>query len=131
MIKIIFNSIEECIAYIEKSISKCMRDISDEIKHIMDDVTREQVRGWSGQIFSSVVSDNGSNFASAEFQDTGRWYSLLNPNMEVGNPIKFLEAGTTWNRSPSNIMDVALSRCEEEIPQLFLQLMQNMGIPIQ
>lgn len=124
-----FNSIEECINYIEKCISKCMRDISIEIKQIMDDATRQQVRGWSGQIFSSVVSDNGSDFASAEFQDTGKWYSLITGE-SVGNPIKFLEAGTTWNRSPSNIMDVALERCENEIPRLFLQLMQDMGIPI-
>ena len=124
-----FNSIEECINYIEKCISKCMRDISIEIKQIMDDTTRQQVRGWSGQIFSSVVSDSGSDFASAEFQDTGKWYSLITGE-SVRNPIKFLEAGTTWNRSPSNIMDVALERCENEIPRLFLQLMQDMGIPI-
>lgn len=124
-----FNSIEECINYIEKCISKCMRDISIEIKQIMDDTTRQQVRGWSGQIFSSVVSDSGSDFASAEFQDTGKWYSLITGE-SVGNPIKFLEAGTTWNRSPSNIMDVALGRVENEIPRLFLQLMQGMGIPI-
>lgn len=124
-----FNSIEECINYIEKCISKCMRDISIEIKQIMDDTTRQQVRGWSGQIFSSVVSDSGSDFASAEFQDTGKWYSLITGE-SVGNPIKFLEAGTTWNRSPSNIMDVVLERCENEIPRLFLQLMQDMGIPI-
>lgn len=124
-----FNSIEECINYIEKCISKCMRDISIEIKQIMDDTTRQQVRGWSGQIFSSVVSDSGSDFASAEFQDTGKWYSLITGE-SVGNPIKFLETGTTWNRSPSNIMDVALERCENEIPRLFLQLMQDMGIPI-
>lgn len=124
-----FNSIEECINYIEKCISKCMRDISIEIKQIMDDTTRQQVRGWSGQIFSSVVSDSGSDFALAEFQDTGKWYSLITGE-SVGNPIKFLEAGTTWNRSPSNIMDVALERCENEIPRLFLQLMQDMGIPI-
>ena len=124
-----FNSIEECINYIEKCISKCMRDISIEIKQIMDNTTRQQVRGWSGQIFSSVVSDSGSDFASAEFQDTGKWYSLITGE-SVGNPIKFLEAGTTWNRSPSNIMDVALECCENEIPRLFLQLMQDMGIPI-
>lgn len=124
-----FNSIEECINYIEKCISKCMRDISIEIKQIMDDTTRQQVRGWSGQIFSSVVSDSGSDFASAEFQDTGKWYSLITGE-SVGNPIKFLEAGTTWNRDKTNIMDVALERCENEIPRLFLQLMQDMGIPI-
>lgn len=124
-----FNSIEECVAHIEKCINKCMRDISFEIKHIMDDVTREQIRGWSGDIFSSVVANSDDMSASAGFENTGRWYSLITGE-SVGNPIKFLEAGTTWNRSPSNIMDVALGRAENEIPRLFLQLMQSMGVPI-
>ena len=124
-----FNSIEECVAHIEKCINKCMRDISFEIKHIMDDVTREQIRGWSGDIFSSVVANSDDMSASAGFEDTGRWYSLITGE-SVGNPISFNEAGTVWGKDETNIMDVALGRVENEIPQLFLQLMQDMGIPI-
>ena len=51
----VFGSIEECIAYIENAIQDCMQPLSDDIKRIMDEVTLGQVRGWSGQIFSSVV----------------------------------------------------------------------------
>lgn len=86
-----FSSIEECVAYIENSIQKCMKDISNEIKHIIDDVTREQVRGWSNDIFSSVIANSGGMGASAGFEDTGNWYSLIT-KQSVGNPIKFLEA---------------------------------------
>lgn len=85
-----FSSIEECIAYIEESISACMREISFEIKKIMDDITRQQVRGWSGDIFSSVIANNDSSSASAGFENNGGWYSLITGN-PVGNPIKFLE----------------------------------------
>lgn len=125
-----FNSIEDCIEYIESCIEASMIRLSLEIKEIMDEVTRQQVRGWSNQIFSSVVADSDGMSAFASFEDRGKWYSLISGD-EVGNPIKFLEAGTTWNRSASNIMDVALGRAEDEIPQIFLQLMRKFGIPIQ
>lgn len=125
-----FSSIEECISYIEGCIEKCMVKLSLEIKQIMDEVTRQQVRGWSNQIFSSVVADSEGMSASAGFEETGKWYSLITSN-PVGNPIKFLEAGTTWNRGASNIMDVALGRAENEIPEKFVRLMRSYGIPIQ
>ena len=125
----VFSSVEECIAYIENAITSCMPRLSREIKIIMDDVTRSQVRGWSGQIFSSVQSNSGGMEAFAEFTDNGNWYSLITKE-SVGNPIKFLEAGTTWNRGASTIMSTATARAESEIPQKFLLLMRAMGIPI-
>ena len=125
-----FSSIEECISYIEGCIEKCMVRLSLEIKQIMDETTRQQVRGWSNQIFSSVIADSEGMSASAGFEETGKWYSLITGD-SVGNPIKFLEAGTTWNRGASNIMDVALGRVESEVPEKFVQLMRSYGIPIQ
>ena len=125
----VFSSVEECIAYIENAIEECMSPLSEEIKRVMDEVTYAQVRGWSGDIFNSVQPNCGGNFAEASFEDNGGWTSLITGE-SVGNPIKFLEAGTTWNRGASNIMDVALGRCESEIPQRFLALMRSFGIPI-
>ena len=125
----VFGSVGECIAYIEAAIQDCMRPLSNEIKHIMDDTTRSQVRGWSGQIFSSVIAKSGGMSAEAGFEDTGGWYSLIT-GASVGNPIKFLEAGTTWNRGATSIMDSAFGRCQAEVPQKFLVLMRAKGIPI-
>ncbi len=125
-----FNSVEECISYIENAIQDCMQPLSDEIKRIMDEVTHNQVIGWSGQIFKSVVSESDEMSASASFEDTGYWTSLVT-NDSVGNPIKFLEAGTTWNRGATSIMDVAFGRCETEIPRKFCSLMKSKGIPIE
>ena len=107
-----------------------MITISFEIKNIMDETTRNQVRGWSNQIFSSVVADSEDMTAFATFEDRGNWYSLVTGE-SVGNPIKFLEAGSTWNRGATNIMDVALGRAENEIPQLLVHLLRRFGIPIQ
>ena len=125
----VFGSVGECIAYIEAAIQDCMPPLSIEIKRIMDEVTLGQVRGWSGQIFSSVIPSSGGMSAEASFEDTGGWYSLIT-GQSVGNPIKFLEAGTTWNRGVTSIMSTALGRCEGEIPQKFCALMRAHGIPI-
>ena len=125
----VFGSVGECIAYIESAIQDCMPPLSIEIKRIMDEVTLGQVRGWSGQIFSSVIPSSGAMSAEASFEDTGGWYSLIT-GQSVGNPIKFLEAGTTWNRGATSIMSTALGRCEGEIPQKFCALMRAHGIPI-
>ena len=125
----VFGSVGECIAYIEAAIQDCMHPLSIEIKRIMDEVTLGQVRGWSGQIFSSVMPSSGGMSAEASFEDTGGWYSLIT-GQSVGNPIKFLEAGTTWNRGATSIMSTALGRCEGEIPQKFCALMRAHGIPI-
>ena len=125
----VFSSVGECIAYIESAIQDCMPPLSIEIKRIMDEVTLGQVRGWSGQIFSSVIPSSGGMRAEASFEDTGGWYSLIT-GQSVGNPIKFLEAGTTWNRGATSIMSTALGRCEGEIPQKFCALMRAHGIPI-
>ena len=125
----VFGSVGECIAYIEAAIQDCMPPLSIEIKRVMDEVTLGQVRGWSGQIFSSVIPSSGGMSAEASFEDTGGWYSLIT-GQSVGNPIKFLEAGTTWNRGATSIMATALGRCEGEIPQKFCALMRAHGIPI-
>ena len=125
----VFSSVGECIAYIEAAIQDCMPPLSIEIKRVMDEVTLGQVRGWSGQIFSSVIPSSGGMSAEASFEDTGGWYSLIT-GQSVGNPIKFLEAGTTWNRGATSIMSTALGRCEGEIPQKFCALMRAHGIPI-
>ena len=125
----VFGSVGECIAYIEAAIQDCMPPLSIEIKRIMDEVTLGQVRGWSGQIFSSVIPSSGGMSAEASFEDTGGWYSLIT-GQSVGNPIKFLEAGTTWNRGSTSIMSTALGRAESEIPQKFVALMRARGIPI-
>lgn len=126
----VFNDINDCIEYIESCIEASMITISFEIKNIMDEVTREQIRGFSSQIFSSVVADSEDMTAFASFQNTGNWYSLVTGN-PVGNPISFNEAGTVWGKNATNIMDVALGRAENEIPQLFVQLLRRFGIPIQ
>lgn len=125
----VFNSVDECISYIENTINECMPKLSIEIKRIIDDVTRSQVRGWSGQIFSSVEIENENFSASAYFSNNGNWFSLVTGS-KVNNPIVFLEAGTTWGRGATNIIDVALEICEKEIPQEFLRLMKSKGIPM-
>lgn len=125
-----FSNLDDAMAYIRKSISDTMPEIAEEIKIIMDDVTRDQVTGWSGDIFNSVEKTATSNSAMASFGDKGNWTSLVTGE-SVGNPIKFLEAGSTWNRGASDIMDTSFELSQEVIPQKLRDYLISLGIPIE
>lgn len=125
-----FSSFNDAMNYIRESISSTMPEIAEEIKIIMDNTTIDQVTGWTDQIFDSVEKEANSNSAMASFKDTGHWESAITGE-EVGNPIKFLEAGTTWNRGASDIMDTSFELSQEVIPQKLKDYLIALGIPIE
>ena len=125
----VFSDLESALAYIRMVVNQAMYEMADEIKLIMDEVTQEQVEGWTYQIFDSVISQAAGLEAMAEFVDNGSWVSLITGE-EVGNPIKFLEAGTTWNRGASNIMDTSFGRAQTEIPDKLKAYLRARGIPV-
>lgn len=125
-----FGSLQDAMAYIESSITNTMPEIAEEIKIIMDNVTIDQVEGWSGDIFNSVEKTATSNSAMASFGDKGNWTSLIT-DQPVGNPIKFLEAGTTWGRGASDIMDKSFELSQEIIPEKLKNYLIALGIPIE
>ena len=125
----VFSDLESALAYIRMVVNQAMYEMADEIKLIMDEVTQEQVEGWTYQIFDSVISQAAGLEAMAEFVDNGSWVSLITGE-EVGNPIKFLEAGTTWNRGASNIMDTSFDRAQSEIPDKLKAYLRARGIPV-
>ncbi len=125
----VFGDLESALAYIRSVVNQAMYEMADEIKLIMDEVTQEQVEGWTFQIFDSVISQAGGLEAMAEFVDNGSWVSLITGE-EVGNPIKFLEAGTTWNRGATNIMDTSFDRAQAEIPDKLKEYLRARGIPV-
>lgn len=125
----VFGDLESALAYIRMVVNQAMYEMADEIKLIMDEVTQEQVEGWTYQIFDSVISQAAGLEAMAEFVDNGHWESLITGEL-VGNPIKFLEAGTTWNRGASNIMDTSFDRAQSEIPDKLKEYLRARGIPV-
>lgn len=125
----VFGDLESALAYIRMVVNQAMYEMADEIKLIMDEVTQEQVEGWTFQIFDSVISQAAGLEAMAEFVDNGSWVSLITGE-EVGNPIKFLEAGTTWNRGATDIMDTSFGRAQAEIPDKLKAYLRARGIPV-
>lgn len=125
----VFSSIEELTAYVESRQSRAMKDVSEDLKRIVDESVSGNVDGWTGQIFDSVISGSSNDSAEAEFIDNGRWYSEVTGN-EVGNPIKFLEAGTTWNKDKTNIMKDSFNKAESEIPDNYKKYMNGLGVPL-
>ena len=125
----VFGDLESALAYIRMVVNQAMYEMADEIKLIMDEVTQEQVEGWTYQIFDSVISQAAGLEAMAEFVDNGSWVSLITGE-EVGNPIKFLEAGTTWNKGATSIMDTSFGRAQAEIPDKLKAYLRARGIPV-
>lgn len=125
-----FNDIDSAIRYIEMILNSAMPEMGEEIKLIMDEVTQQQVGGWTYQIFDSIESEGFGHEASAEFKDNARWESWVD-GKSVGNPIKFLESGSTVGRDASNIMEESYGRCEIEIPEKLREYLMSKGLPIQ
>ena len=104
-----FNSLDDVVNYIKRS---CNPDIIDEIEReglkTMEDVTRDQVDGWSGDIFKSVGTNIKTNDSlELSWRDNGRWYSLAEKTK--GNHMYApwaLEHGKVWDfsagSSPNN-----------------------------
>lgn len=125
-----FNDLNSAMMYIEMIVNSAMPEMGEQIKLIMDEITQQQVGGWTNQIFDSVVSEGFGHEASAEFKDNARWESWVD-NSSVGNPIKFLESGSTVGREASDIMETSQQRCEIEIPEKLKEYLQSKGITIE
>lgn len=123
-----FQSLEEALNFIRMAIEQSMPECAVEIKKIMDEVMDSQIRGWSGQMFYSVVPHSEGMEASAGFEDNGYWESWN--GYSVGNPIKFTEAGTTIGREPSTIMETSEGRVENEVIEKLIQILRGYGIDI-
>ena len=104
-----FSSLEAVVSYIKNS---CNPEIIDEIEReglrTMENVTRNQVKGWNKAIFE-VVGTNIKTNDSLElaWQDRGGWYSLAPKTRD--NPMYApwaLEHGKVWDfsagSSPNN-----------------------------
>lgn len=129
MMRVIFNSLEEVVNFIKSSNRIAMEECSEEMKRILEKQMHDEITGFSGQMFDSVVSHSTNNIAEVGFEDTGDWTSLITGE-SVGNPIKFTEAGTTWGKDATNIMASATETCENEIPIEYKNIMNSLGIPV-
>lgn len=127
-----FGSLEELKAYVESCIAKSMSECAKEQKKIMEEVTREQVGGISGDMFNSPqITNVTKDSCETEFMDNGGWTSLVGKNK--GNhffAMYGLEGGYTWNRGATSLMDTSSHRIESQIPLVYLRIMLGLGIPI-
>lgn len=103
-----FNSLEDVIGYIKNS---CNPDIIDEVEReglkTMEDVTRNQVDGWSKDIFKSIGTNVKTNDSlELSWQDTGGWYSLSEKTKGKHMYAPWaLEHGKVWDFSAGSTPD--------------------------
>lgn len=99
-----FNSIEDVAKYIK---STCNPEIIDKIEEsgieTMENVTKEQVDGWNGDIFKCVGTNSKTNNSlELAWQDTGGWFSLAKETYGDHMYAPWaLENGKVWNLSGS------------------------------
>lgn len=132
-----FTSLESLFAYIEKSVAATMTEVGSEMMDIMKDETHKQVYSAykpkkyvrSYDLMRSIgVVEKTPISVTTEWQPNGDWFSVINGNRFYA--IRGLEAGTTWGRGGTNLMEETTKRIEDEIPNVFRQAMNGKGVPI-
>lgn len=147
----VFNSIDEAIAYVENAIPGVLNECSYDMEEIMRNEIMEQVYranspnvySRTGQLMDSPQMVNiNNNSVTMEFTDNGSWNSVFPPYQHMF-PLQLFEEGKVWDKgtntmiglykymSPTNIMDSSVNKCETEIPQKFKQYLISRGIPIE
>ena len=140
-----FNSLESLVSYIKSS---CNPDIIDEIEReglkTMEDVTRDQVDGWSEAIFE-VVGTNVKTNDSLElsWQDRGGWYSLASKTKD--NPMYApwaLEHGKVWDfsagsspnnpiyKKPTTLEETSTEIIEKDSKEITRKILKRKGFNI-
>ena len=140
-----FNSLDDVINYIKTS---CNPDIIDEIEReglkTMEDVTRDQVDGWSGDIFQSVGTNIKTNDSlELSWRDNGRWYSLAEKTK--GNHMYApwaLEHGKVWDfsagsspnnpiyKKPTTLEETSTEIIEKDSKEITKKILKRKGFKV-
>ena len=140
-----FNSLDDVISYIKTS---CNPDIIDEIEReglkTMEDVTRDQVDGWSGDIFKSVGTNVKTNDSlELSWRDNGRWYSLAEKTK--GNHMYApwaLEHGKVWDfsagsspnnpiyKKPTTLEETSTDIIEKDSEEITRKILRRKGFKV-
>ena len=140
-----FNSLEDVISYIKSS---CNPDIIDEIEReglkTMEDVTRDQVDGWSGDIFQSVGTNIKTNDSlELSWQDNGGWYSLAEKTkgnhmyapwaLEHGKVWDFSAGSTPQNpiyKKPTTLEETSTEIIEKDSEDITRKILRRKGFDV-
>ena len=140
-----FNSLDDVISYIKTS---CNPDIIDEIEReglkTMEDVTRDQVDGWSGDIFQSVGTNIKTNDSlELSWRDNGGWYSLAEKTK--GNHMYApwaLEHGKVWDfsagsspknpiyKKPTTLEETSTEIIEKDSKEITKKILRRKGFKV-
>ena len=133
----VFNSVEEAEAYIEKQLQGACQSVADEMVDIAKRETQAQTqRGKGAPSYANtgnvINCIDATKISTKEveitWQDNGGWYSII-----TGEPFYApwaLENGYTWNVGATNFVDSSFSQIQSSIPPLLISYLRARGIPI-
>ncbi|MGL4453547.1 MAG: hypothetical protein ACRDDY_19630 [Clostridium sp.] len=135
-----FNSIEDVARYIKTT---CNPDIIDKIEEsgikTMEQVTKEQVGGWSGDIFECIGTNSKTNESlELSWQDTGDWYSLAEKTKGDHMYAPWaLENGKVWDWSSSakykpatTLEETSTEIIEKDSKEISMKILKQKGFDI-
>ena len=140
-----FSSIDEIASYIKNS---CNPDIIDEIEReglkTMEDVTNQQVAGWSRDIFQSIGTNIKTNDSlELSWQDNGGWHSLASKTrdnhmyapwaLEHGKVWDFSAGSTPKNpiyKKPTTLEETSAERIEKDSEDITRKILRRKGFDV-
>lgn len=141
----VFNSLEECISYVESCMDKSAKDVGNKVKEKGREVIGSQVSGITGNLQNAVrVNSASRSNIEVEIYDkpmvgadtyAWSWVSVGYPENDprYGQhffPMYGLEHGFTWNRGQTTIMPTWKSESKDVAKNAYLRAMRGMGVPI-
>lgn len=136
----VFDSLSELKAYVERAMESSAKKSADEMLEIMREEILDAYGSYNPKVYERtgdlentpqiIVADKSG--MTTEFMDNGGWYSLV--GQTAGQPffaLEGLEAGTSWGRGATNIYETSKTRCYAMIPDYYIRCMKALGIPIE
>ena len=132
----VFNSFSELKSYVEKKQKQTIKVIAEKEQRILRDEVMKQVyeaydptmyeRTFS--LYNNIQYKINGNSVSLKLANNGNWHSVYTG--EEVYALATLDAGTTWARKGTNVQETVVNKVFNEIPKVYKQTMNNLGVPV-
>lgn len=141
----VFNSLDDLVNYVESKHSEVMQAVGNEMVQIAKEEIMNQLylcyvpqdyTRTRAMMDSPKINYFDNHNVIMEFINVGDWKSHgygMSTYKGNGSPffaLEGLEAGTTWGRGNTNIVEGSFNRIVSEIPKVYKDELKSMGIPI-
>lgn len=134
-----FGSISEMESYAKSLMNISAMICAEEMIEIMKEQIQDAYNSYQPSIYvrtgelleTPQIVSASSDGMETEFEDNGNWFSLVGKTAgQHFFALEGLEGGSTWGRGATQIYDFSVSQCQSKIPDLYIEHLRRMGVPI-